>query len=104
MTICSTPSALFLNTEQVSTASAAACLTGCAASLAAHEDLSQLLANNANGVVHARIGLPIDLVNRGAQLKDELCRVLKTKADYSSSAERCYLFAAVWQWIPHWRP
>jgi diguanylate cyclase len=38
------------------------------------------------GVVHARIGLPIDLVNRGARkLKDELYRVLKTKADDSSS-------------------
>lgn len=36
--------------------------------------------------MHARIGLPIDLVNRGARkLKDELYRVLKTKADDSSS-------------------
>ncbi|MCF6899805.1 diguanylate cyclase, partial [Klebsiella pneumoniae] len=53
----------------------------------AHEDLSQLLAKQRKiGVVHARIGLPIDLVNRGARkLKDELYRVLKTKADDSSS-------------------
>ena len=30
--------------------------------------------------MHARIGLPIDLVNRGARkLKDELYRVLKPK-------------------------
>jgi len=38
------------------------------------------------GVVHARIGLPIDLVNRGARkLKEELYQLLKSKADYSVS-------------------
>jgi diguanylate cyclase len=42
-------------------------LTGYAAYSAARTKISQLLAKQRKiGVVHARIGLPIDLVNRGA--------------------------------------
>ncbi|HEE9977728.1 TPA: diguanylate cyclase, partial [Citrobacter freundii] len=81
-------SALFLNTEQVSTRLSGSMFDWLRSVLgSAHEDLSQLLAKQRKiGVVHARIGLPIDLVNRGARkLKDELYRVLKTKADDSSS-------------------
>lgn len=88
-------SALFLNTEQVSTRLSGSMFDWLRSVLgSAHEDLSQLLAKQRKiGVVHARIGLPIDLVNRGARkLKDELYRVLKTKADSSRPAERCYLF------------
>ena len=81
-------SALFLNTEQVSTRLSGSMFDWLRSVLgSAHEDLPQLLAKQRKiGVVHARIGLPIDLVNRGARkLKDELYRVLKTKADDSSS-------------------
>ncbi|MCX9000760.1 diguanylate cyclase [Citrobacter portucalensis] len=81
-------SALFLNTEQVSTSLSGSMFDWLRSVLgSAHEDLPQLLAKQREiGVVHARIGLPIDLVNRGARkLKDELYRVLKTKADDSSS-------------------
>lgn len=77
-------SALFLNTEQVSTRLSGSMFDWLRSVLgSAHEDLSQLLAKQRKiGVVHARIGLPIDLVNRGARkLKDELYRVLKTKVD-----------------------
>lgn len=70
-------SALFLNTEQVSTRLSGSMFDWLRSVLgSAHEDLSQLLAKQRKiGVVHARIGLPIDLVNRGARkLKDELYR------------------------------
>lgn len=79
-------SALFLNTEQVSTRLSGSMFDWLRSVLgSANEDLSQLLAKQRKiGVVHARIGLPIDLVNRGARkLKDELYRVLKKKAEYS---------------------
>lgn len=75
-------SALFLNTEQVSTRLSGSMFDWLRSVLgSAHEDLPQLLAKQRKiGVVHARIGLPIDLVNRGARkLKDELYRVLKPK-------------------------
>lgn len=78
-------SALFLNTEQVSTRLSGSMFGWLRSVLgSAQEDLSQLLTKQREiGVVHARIGLPIDLVNRGARkLKDELYRVLKNKADY----------------------
>ncbi|WP_213135300.1 diguanylate cyclase [Citrobacter sp. FP75] len=78
-------SALFLNTEQVSTRLSGSMFGWLRSVLgSAQEDLSQLLTKQREiGVVHARIGLPIDLVNRGARkLKDELYRVLKSKADY----------------------
>ncbi|WP_196209784.1 diguanylate cyclase [Citrobacter sp. Res13-Sevr-PEB04-36] len=78
-------SALFLNTEQVSTRLSGSMFDWLRSVLgSAQEDLSQLLTKQREiGVVHARIGLPIDLVNRGARkLKDELYRVLKKKADY----------------------
>lgn len=78
-------SALFLNTEQVSTRLSGSMFNWLRSVLgSAQEDLSQLLLKQREiGVVHARIGLPIDLVNRGARkLKDELYRVLKKKADY----------------------
>lgn len=78
-------SALFLNTEQVSTRLSGSMFDWLRSVLgSAHEDLPQLLAQQRKiGVVHARIGLPIDLVNRGARkLKDELYRLLKKKADY----------------------
>lgn len=78
-------SALFLNTEQVGTRLSGSMFDWLRSVLgSAQEDLSQLLTKQREiGVVHARIGLPIDLVNRGARkLKDELYRVLKKKADY----------------------
>ncbi|WFW12305.1 diguanylate cyclase [Citrobacter freundii] len=78
-------SALFLNTEQVSARLSGSMFNWLRSVLgSAQEDLSQLLLKQREiGVVHARIGLPIDLVNRGARkLKDELYRVLKKKADY----------------------
>ncbi|WP_270493067.1 diguanylate cyclase [Citrobacter gillenii] len=78
-------SALFLNTEQVSTRLSGSMFNWLRSVLgSAQEDLSQLLLKQREiGVVHARIGLPIDLVNRGARkLQDELYRVLKKKADY----------------------
>ncbi|HHL2826212.1 TPA: diguanylate cyclase [Citrobacter murliniae] len=81
-------SALFLNTEQVSTRLSGSMFDWLRSVLgSAQEDISQLLAKQRNiGVVHARIGLPIDLVNRGARkLKDELYRVLKKKANYPPS-------------------
>lgn len=80
-------SALFLNTEQVSTRLSDSMFNWLRSVLgSAHEDISLLLAKQRDiGVVHARIGLPIDLVNRGARkLKDELYRVLKQKVDYPS--------------------
>ena len=81
-------SALFLNTEQVSTRLSGSMFDWLRSVLgSASEDLSLLLAKQREiGVVHARIGLPIDLVNRGARkLKEELYQLLKSKADYSVS-------------------
>ncbi|HEE0084658.1 TPA: diguanylate cyclase [Citrobacter youngae] len=81
-------SALFLNTEQVSTRLSGSMFDWLRSVLgSAYEDLPLLLAKQREiGVVHARIGLPIDLVNRGARkLKEELYQLLKSKADYSVS-------------------
>lgn len=75
-------SALFLNTEQVSTRLSHSMFHWLRSVLgSAHEDLSLLLEKQREiGIVHARIGLPIDLVARGARkLKDELYRLLKVK-------------------------
>ncbi|MGK3372812.1 GGDEF domain-containing protein, partial [Citrobacter youngae] len=79
---------LFLNTEQVSTRLSGSMFDWLRSVLgSAYEDLPLLLAKQREiGVVHARIGLPIDLVNRGARkLKEELYQLLKSKADYSVS-------------------
>lgn len=81
-------SALFLNTEQVSTRLSGSMFDWLRSVLgSAYGDLPRLLAKQREiGVVHARIGLPIDLVNRGARkLKEELYQLLKSKADYSVS-------------------
>ena len=81
-------SALFLNTEQVSTRLSGSMFDWLRSVLgSAYEDLPLLLAKQREiGVVHSRIGLPIDLVNRGARkLKEELYQLLKSKADYSVS-------------------
>ncbi|MDA8513237.1 diguanylate cyclase [Citrobacter sp. Igbk 14] len=81
-------SALFLNTEQVSTRLSGSMFDWLRSVLgSAYEDPPLLLAKQREiGVVHARIGLPIDLVNRGARkLKEELYQLLKSKADYSVS-------------------
>ena len=81
-------SALFLNTEQVSTRLSGSMFDWLRSVLgSAYEDLSLLLAKQREiGVVHARIGLPIDLVNRGARkLKEELYQLLKSKAEYPVS-------------------
>lgn len=81
-------SALFLNTEQVSTRLSGSMFDWLRSVLgSAYEDLPLLLAKQREiGVAHARIGLPIDLVNRGARkLKEELYQLLKSKADYSVS-------------------
>ncbi|MGY9371838.1 diguanylate cyclase [Citrobacter pasteurii] len=81
-------SALFLNTEQVSTRLSGSMFDWLRSVLgSAYGDLPRLLAKQREiGVVHARIGLPIDLVNRGARkLKEELYQLLKSKADYTVS-------------------
>lgn len=76
-------SELFLNTEQVSTRLSHSMFHWLRSVLgSAREDLQQLLEKQrAIGIVHARIGLPIDLVARGARtLKNELYGLLKAKA------------------------
>ncbi|NDO82432.1 diguanylate cyclase [Citrobacter sp. NCU1] len=81
-------SALFLNTEQVATRLSHSMFHWLRSVLgSAQEDLHQLLAKQRDiGVVHARIGLPIDLVARGARrLKDELYRLLKAKSVYPTT-------------------
>lgn len=75
-------SALFINTEQVSTRLSKSMFHWLRSVLgSARQDLPQLLAKQREiGVVHARIGLPIDLVDRGARkLKEELYSLLIKK-------------------------
>ncbi len=75
-------SELFLNTEQVSTRLSHSMFHWLRSVLgSAKEDLQQLLEKQrAIGIVHARIGLPIDLVTRGARkLKNELYALLQAK-------------------------
>lgn len=81
-------SALFLTTEQVSTRLSHSMfqwlrsVLGCS-----RQDLPELLKKQRDiGIVHARIGMPIDLVARGARkLKDELYRLLKMKEGIPAS-------------------
>lgn len=75
-------SARFLNTEQVSTRLTHSMFHWLRSVLGSTlERIPELLAKQREiGIVHARIGLPIDLVARGARkLKDELYRLLKAK-------------------------
>ncbi|WP_437889386.1 diguanylate cyclase [Phytobacter sp. V91] len=75
-------SALFLSTEQVSTRLSHSMFNWLRTVLGSTaEDVPELLAKQREiGIVHARIGLPIDLVARGARkIKDELYRLLKAK-------------------------
>lgn len=76
-------SELFLNTEQVSTRLSHSMFHWLRSVLgSAKEDIEQLLEKQREiGIVHARIGLPIDLVARGARkLKNELYDLLQAKA------------------------
>ncbi|UXY09423.1 diguanylate cyclase [Kosakonia sp. ML.JS2a] len=75
-------SELFLSTEQVSTRLSHSMFHWLRSVLgSARQDLPQLLEKQREiGIIHARIGLPIDLVARGARkLKNELYQLLQTK-------------------------
>jgi len=81
-------SELFLNTEQVNSRLSHSMFHWLRSVLgSAGEDLPQLLENQrAIGIVHARIGLPLDLVARGARkLKNELYRLLQAKETIPAS-------------------
>lgn len=81
-------SELFLNTDQVSSRLSHSMFHWLRSVLgSASEDLPQLLENQrAIGIVHARIGLPLDLVARGARkLKNELYHLLQAKATIPAS-------------------
>lgn len=81
-------SELFLNTDQVNSRLSHSMFHWLRSVLgSASEDLSQLLENQrAIGIVHARIGLPLDLVARGARkLKNELYRLLQAKETIPAS-------------------
>lgn len=81
-------SELFLNTDQVSSRLSHSMFHWLRSVLgSAGEDLPQLLENQrAIGIVHARIGLPLDLVARGARkLKNELYRLLQAKETIPAS-------------------
>ncbi|UDJ84607.1 diguanylate cyclase [Kosakonia oryzae] len=81
-------SELFLNTDQVNSRLSHSMFHWLRSVLgSAGEDLPQLLENQrAIGIVHARIGLPLDLVARGARkLKNELYRLLQAKETIPAS-------------------
>jgi diguanylate cyclase len=81
-------SELFLNTDQVNSRLSHSMFHWLRSVLgSAGEDLPQLLENQrAIGIVHARIGLPLDLVARGARkLKTELYRLLQAKETLPAS-------------------
>lgn len=81
-------SELFLNTDQVNSRLSHSMFHWLRSVLgSAGEDLPQLLENQrAIGIVHARIGLPLDLVARGARkLKNELYRLLQAKESIPAS-------------------
>lgn len=81
-------SELFLNTERVSSRLSHSMFHWLRSVLgSAREDLAQLLEKQqAIGIVHARIGIPVDLVARGARkLKNELYRLLQAKENIPAS-------------------
>lgn len=96
-------SELFLNTEQVSTRLSHSMFHWLRSVLgSAKEDIEQLLEKQREiGIVHARIGLPIDLVARGARkLKMNFMIYYKQKRRFPPYYSAKPFALAAWQWIP----